>query len=66
MLIPLILLSVGAVAAGFVFAPHFIGHHEGEFWRGAIFTLPERPFRLLRHRERYRSRAGDVFVEAMG
>ena len=38
MLIPLILLSVGAVAAGFVFAPHFIGHHEGEFWRGAIFT----------------------------
>ena len=38
MLVPLILLSVGAVAAGFVFAPHFIGHHEGEFWRGAIFT----------------------------
>ena len=32
----------------------------------APFTLPERPFRLLRHRERYRSRAGDVFVEAMG
>lgn len=38
MLVPLILLSVGAVAAGFVFAPHFIGHHEHEFWRGAIFT----------------------------
>lgn len=32
----------------------------------APFTLPERPFRLLRHRERYRSRAGDAFVEAMG
>ena len=31
----------------------------------APFTLPERPFRLLRHRERYRCRAGDVFVEAM-
>lgn len=31
----------------------------------APFSLPERPFRLLRHRERYRSRAGDVFVEAM-
>lgn len=30
------------------------------------FTLPERPFRLLRHRERYRSKAGDAFVEAMG
>lgn len=38
MLVPLILLSVGAVAAGFVFAPHFIGHHEHEFWRGAIFV----------------------------
>ena len=37
MLLPLILLSVGAVAAGLVFAPYFIGHHEGEFWRGAIF-----------------------------
>ena len=37
MLLPLILLSIGAVAAGFVFAPYFIGHHEGEFWRGAIF-----------------------------
>ena len=32
----------------------------------APFILPERPFRLLRHRERYRSRAGDAFVEAMG
>ncbi len=38
MLVPLTLLSVGAVAAGFVFAPHFIGHHEHEFWRGAIFV----------------------------
>ncbi len=40
MLVPLILLSVGAVAAGFVFAPSFIGHHEAEFWRGAIFNGP--------------------------
>ena len=38
MLVPLILLSVGAVAAGIVFAPNFIGHGEHEFWRGAIFT----------------------------
>lgn len=30
----------------------------------APFTLPDRPFRLLRHRERYRSRAGDAFVES--
>ncbi|RZI99977.1 MAG: NADH-quinone oxidoreductase subunit L [Brevundimonas sp.] len=40
MLTPLILLSIGAVAAGFAFAPYFIGHGEHEFWRGAIFTGP--------------------------
>ena len=39
MLVPLILLSVGAVAAGFVFEPQFIGH-EHDFWRGAIFARP--------------------------
>ncbi len=38
MLVPLILLSVGAVASGFVFYDFFVGHHEEEFWRGAIFT----------------------------
>jgi DNA-binding transcriptional LysR family regulator len=32
----------------------------------APFQLPERPFRLLRHFERYRSRAGDAFTAAMG
>ncbi len=40
MLVPIILLSVGAVAAGAVFAPYFVGHHENEFWRGAIFNGP--------------------------
>ncbi|MNJ31005.1 NADH-quinone oxidoreductase subunit 12 [compost metagenome] len=38
MIVPLLLLSIGAVFAGMIFAPHFIGHHEGEFWRGAIFV----------------------------
>ncbi|WP_426042497.1 NADH-quinone oxidoreductase subunit L [Brevundimonas sp. TWP2-3-4b1] len=40
MLVPLIALSIGAIAAGFVFAPNFIGHYETEFWRGAIFNGP--------------------------
>jgi len=31
----------------------------------APFDLPERPFRLLRHKERYRSRAGDAFAALM-
>jgi len=38
MLAPLLLLAVGAVAAGFVFSPWFIGDHEHDFWRGAIFV----------------------------
>ncbi len=36
MLIPLIVLSIGAVAAGFVFAPYFIGDHAHAFWGHAI------------------------------
>ena len=38
MLVPLLVLSIGAIFAGWYFAPEFIGHHEAEFWRGAIFV----------------------------
>jgi NADH-quinone oxidoreductase subunit L len=38
MLIPLIVLSIGAVAAGFVFHPWFIDPESaGGFWKGALF-----------------------------
>jgi NADH-quinone oxidoreductase subunit L len=40
MLIPLLLLSVGAVTTGFVFAPYFIGDLQETFWNGAVFNLP--------------------------
>lgn len=40
MLFPLVVLSIGAVAAGFVFTGYFVGHHQEEFWRGAIYTAP--------------------------
>jgi NADH-quinone oxidoreductase subunit L len=40
MLIPLLLLSVGAVTTGFVFAPYFIGDLQASFWNGAVFNLP--------------------------
>jgi NADH-quinone oxidoreductase subunit L len=39
MLVPLLVLALGAVAAGAVFAPSFIGEGRGEFWKGAIFNL---------------------------
>ena len=36
MLIPLVVLAVGAVASGFLFEHDFVGEHQAEFWRGAI------------------------------
>ncbi len=38
MLVPLLLLAFGAVAAGYVFVDHFVGEGWTEFWRGAIFN----------------------------
>lgn len=41
MLIPLYLLAVGAIFAGFISHDYFYGHHYVEFWQGALFTGPE-------------------------
>lgn len=41
MLAPLALLAIGAVFAGLAFEGYFFGHEYGEFWKGALFTLPE-------------------------
>ena len=41
MLIPLLLLSIGAVLAGFIFKEILIGHHSNEFWQSSIFFLKE-------------------------
>ncbi|MFA7414164.1 MAG: NADH-quinone oxidoreductase subunit L [Rhizobium sp.] len=41
MLFPLIFLGIGAVFAGVVFEGYFFGHEYAEFWKGALFTLPE-------------------------
>jgi NADH-quinone oxidoreductase subunit L len=37
MLVPLLLLALGAVVAGATFAPEFIGVDRNAFWKGAIF-----------------------------
>ncbi len=37
MLIPICVLAIGAVFAGFVFAPYFIGERFSEFWGQSIF-----------------------------
>ncbi|MEM5500695.1 NADH-quinone oxidoreductase subunit L [Ahrensia kielensis] len=41
MLVPLFILAVGALLAGFVFHDYFFGHHYAAFWKGALFTLPD-------------------------
>ncbi|OYW28078.1 MAG: NADH-quinone oxidoreductase subunit L [Caulobacter sp. 12-67-6] len=33
-----LLMALGAVLAGFVFVDYFVGHHQEEFWRGAIYN----------------------------
>ena len=39
MTVPLMFLGAGAVLAGIVFAPYFVGDHLHEFWGEAIFVL---------------------------
>jgi len=41
MLVPLIVLAVGAVLAGILFAPYFVGEHMHEFWGEALFFAPD-------------------------
>ncbi len=41
MLVPLYLLSIGAIIAGWALSDWFIGHDEHAFWHGAIFTGPD-------------------------
>jgi NADH-quinone oxidoreductase subunit L len=36
MLIPLVVLAAGAIAAGAIFAPYFLGEHAHAFWRDAV------------------------------
>ena len=43
MLLPLLVLAAGAVAAGFLFDRLFIGEGRTEFWKGAIFNLGQPP-----------------------
>ena len=40
MLVPLLALAVGAVAAGYTFVEAFVGEERDAFWRGAVFNAP--------------------------
>src|SRR5437667_1640897 len=41
MLVPLIVLAVGAAVAGYLFEDWFVGHARGEVWKHSILVLPQ-------------------------
>jgi NADH-quinone oxidoreductase subunit L len=41
MTVPLLVLAIGALGAGIVFAPYFVEDLYTKFWRAALFTLPD-------------------------
>jgi NADH-quinone oxidoreductase subunit L len=49
MLVPLFVLAAGAVFAGFVFYPYFIGDGYADFWRAALFEAPGKDIRHHMH-----------------
>ena len=40
MLAPILLLAVGAIAAGYAFKKQFVGDYQEAFWGGAIYNAP--------------------------
>jgi len=40
MLAPLLPLAAGALAAGYIFFPHFVGDHMAHFWQQSLLVLP--------------------------
>jgi len=41
MLVPLFILALGAVIAGYAFKPYFLKEGYDAFWKGALFTRPD-------------------------
>jgi NADH-quinone oxidoreductase subunit L len=49
MLVPLLLLAAGAVAAGYAFKAYFIGDGYGDFWRASLVEGPNNHIRHAMH-----------------
>jgi NADH-quinone oxidoreductase subunit L len=48
-LVPLLVLALGSIAAGLAFSHVFIGEGYGEFWRGSLFEAKENHIRHAMH-----------------
>jgi NADH-quinone oxidoreductase subunit L len=51
MLVPICLLALGAIGAGYLFVETFVGPEQVEFWRGAIFNAPDNHILHMAHTE---------------
>ena len=40
MLLPLFVLAIGAIFAGYLFEELFVGHERAEFWKNSVLVLP--------------------------
>nr|WP_274943445.1 NADH-quinone oxidoreductase subunit L [Govania unica] len=49
MTVPLMILAAGAVVAGFIFAPYFVGVHYADFWGSALFLKGENVMEHAHH-----------------
>jgi NADH-quinone oxidoreductase subunit L len=49
MLVPLLLLAAGAVAAGYAFKAYFVGDGYGDFWRASLVEGPNNHIRHAMH-----------------
>jgi NADH-quinone oxidoreductase subunit L len=49
MTVPLMILAVGAVLAGFVFYEYFVGHHYADFWGKALYLAGDNVMEAAHH-----------------
>ena len=66
MLVPLYVLAAGALLAGFIFAPYFIGHEESLFWGSAIYRAPENEIITAIHEVPFWVKAAPFVVMVLG
>jgi NADH-quinone oxidoreductase subunit L len=50
MIVPLLVLALGAVVTGAVFYPYFIGYDWAQFWNGAIVNAPHNDIMRAAHK----------------
>ncbi|MGI9382167.1 MAG: NADH-quinone oxidoreductase subunit L, partial [Methyloligellaceae bacterium] len=66
MLVPLFLLALGSIGAGFLFKHLFIGGDYGTFWRSSLFTSPSNNILEALHHVPFEVKAAPFVMMAIG